>query len=94
MTKAEHRLLSGTVSEGMFPTERTVVFEDFEGNTVSVIASDRLVIEGSDGCFVRVMLVAAQDEHGRAVVLLPGDVYGAGQYAAVRASDLRAEAAA
>lgn len=94
MTKAEHRLLSGTVSEGMFPTERTVVFEDYGGNTVSVIASERLVIEEPDGCFVRVVLVETQDERGRSVVLLPGDVYGAGQYAAVRTSDLRAEVAA
>ncbi|MYB40780.1 MAG: hypothetical protein F4X76_01035 [Chloroflexi bacterium] len=94
MMKAEHRLLSGTVSDGMFPTERTIVFEDFEGNTVSVIASERLVIEDSDCGFVRVMLIEAQDESGRVVVLLPGDVYGAGQYAAVRASDLKTEAAA
>ena len=94
MMKAEHRLLYGTMSDGMFPTERTIVFKDYEGNTVSVIVSERLVIEEKDGGFMRVVLVKTQDESGRAVVLLPGDVYGAGQYAAVRTSDLKEEAAA
>ena len=94
MTQAQYLLLAGDVSEGMFPSERTVVFKDYDGNTVSVIASERLVTEESGGSFVEVMLIEHERERNRALVMLPGDVYGAGRYASVRASDLREGAAA
>ena len=83
------QLLKGTVSEGMFPTERSVAFEDHLGNAVSLIIPASAIIQLTDGTFIPVRLV--DSDGGLALILLPGEVFGAGKLVTVQGSELREE---
>lgn len=74
--------LRGRVSPGMFPAERSVTFRDAAGKEVSVVVSATLV----DGDHLLVHVAETTDD--RSMVLLPGDVFGAGKFVTVNNSQL------
>jgi hypothetical protein len=80
-------LLKGDLhKEGLFPDERTVQFADAQGKAISVTVSGRKIVirGGIPYLIVRVL----RQEQGAALVLLPGEVYGAGQMVAVTSNQL------
>jgi len=78
--------LRGKLTAGMFPNERVVVIEDFEGHKYALILpEDMVVVQGPDG-LIEVRLVA-QDK-SRALVRLPGEVMGPDRTVTVRKDQL------
>ena len=79
--------LRGKLFPGMFPSERAIMFEDSQGRTVSVLIAERAVTSLGDEGLIEVTLV---DERGDLkLVSLPGEVFGAGRMATVRAEQLQ-----
>lgn len=76
------KMLRGNISGGMFPDERTVTVRDSSGADIVVVAPAILI----NGNSVRVQVIESRE--GNSLVLLPGDVFGAGQIVTVRDSDL------
>lgn len=63
------------------------MFEDWQGRTVSVLIAERAVTSLGDEGLIEVTLV---DERGDLkLVSLPGEVFGAGRMATVRAEQLQ-----
>jgi hypothetical protein len=69
-------LLQSEVSEGGgFPNERTVVFHDSAGSTVSAIVPARVVIRRGGKSYVKVRLI--ESAKGFSMVFMPGELFGA-----------------
>lgn len=79
------RFVRASVTEGMFPHERSVSLRLADGKEVGLFAHETAVGAAS----VRVELL---DENGAcALVRLPGEVYGAGNVVSVRSADVMPE---
>ncbi len=70
------------LSEGFFPSEVTAELEDLRGNRVGFMAARELVVSRDNGTGeIAVRVVQLNDD--RAIIELPGDVYGAVRYVEV-----------
>lgn len=79
------RFVRASVTEGMFPQERSVSLRLADGKEVGLFAHETSVRASS----VRVELL--DESGGRALVRLPGDVYGAGNIVTVNSADVLPE---
>ena len=87
MSQLPRYYLRGKLFPGMFPSERALMFEDSQGRTVSVLVGERAVTPLGDDGLIEVTLV---DERGDfKLVSLPGEVFGSGRMATVRAEQLQ-----
>ena len=80
-------LLSGKISDGMFPNERAVEFTDSQGEPITVLADSSLLVSRDGQQYLKVRLI--DRKNGNALVLLPGEVYGAAGFVYVSGSLLQ-----
>lgn len=87
MATIQTALLSGEITAGLFPTEKSVVVRDHRGLPVSFLVDKSLVIVEDGNDFVIVQIVDSKEN--AVLVLLPGETFGGDRWITVSKEQLQ-----